>query len=95
MQAVRLYAQGDLRFEDVPGLQAPRPGWVRGKVTHAGICGSDIHNFRTGQWISRSPSIGGHEFAGIVSEAGPETDGFQPGDQVAGEPLHGLHRRVV
>ena len=56
MKAVRLYAAGDLRVEDIDPPSAPPPGWVRLKVTAAGICGSDLHNYQTGQWITRSPS---------------------------------------
>jgi (R,R)-butanediol dehydrogenase / meso-butanediol dehydrogenase / diacetyl reductase len=85
MKAVRLYAKCDLRVEDVPLPPSPPPGWVRVKVTRAGICGSDLHNFKTGQWITRSPSIAGHEFTGIVAECGPETKGFHVGDKVAAD----------
>lgn len=83
MRAVRLYAKGDLRVEDVPPPPAPPEGWVRLRVTHAGICGSDLHNFKTGQWITRSPSIAGHEFAGVVSAG---TGGaLKAGDVVAAD----------
>jgi (R,R)-butanediol dehydrogenase/meso-butanediol dehydrogenase/diacetyl reductase len=51
-------------------------------VSAAGICGSDLHNFSTGQWISRSPSVAGHEFAGVVTEIGAGVSGFKPGDTV-------------
>lgn len=81
MKAVRLHAKGDLRIEDVPP-PAPPPGWARMRVTLAGICGSDLHNFRTGQWITRAPSIAGHEFTGVVLEAGSR---LQPGDRVVGD----------
>ena len=54
MRAARLYAAGDIRVEEIAAPTTPLPGWVGLRVTAAGICGSDIHNFRTGQWISRS-----------------------------------------
>ncbi|MGA0564024.1 zinc-dependent alcohol dehydrogenase [Ancylobacter sp. VNQ12] len=85
MKAVRLHGAGDLRVEDVPAPGAPAPGWVRLTVTAAGICGSDIHNYRTGQWISRAPSIAGHELTGLVTEIGEGVDGFQPGDTVVAD----------
>jgi (R,R)-butanediol dehydrogenase/meso-butanediol dehydrogenase/diacetyl reductase len=85
MQAVRLYAKGDLRFEDVPRPAALQPGEVRLAVAYAGICGSDLHNFRTGQWISRSPSIAGHEFAGQVVEVGADVTTFTAGDFVVAD----------
>ena len=85
MKAARLYAAGDIRVEaiDIPGLLAP--GWVRVAVTAAGICGSDLHNFRTGQWITRSPSVAGHEFAGVVMEVGAGVSHFAEGDTVVAD----------
>ena len=85
MRAVRLHARGDLRVEDVPRPAAPAADWLRIAVSHAGICGSDLHNFRTGQWISRAPSIAGHELTGIVREAGPDATGFKAGDRVVAD----------
>jgi len=82
MKAVRLYAAKDLRVESIDPPAALEPGWVRLKVTAAGICGSDLHNFATGQWISRSPSVAGHEFAAVVTEIGAGVSGFKPGDTV-------------
>ena len=82
MKAVRLYAAKDLRVENIDPPTALEPGWVRLKVSAAGICGSDLHNFSTGQWISRSPSVAGHEFAGVVTEIGTGVSGFKPGDMV-------------
>lgn len=85
MQAVRLYAKGDLRVEQVPRPGALQAGEVRIAVEHAGICGSDLHNFRTGQWITRSPSVAGHELAGRVVEVGAGVTGFEPGQRVAAD----------
>jgi len=53
MRAVRLHGVGKLSVEDVPPPASPAAGEVRLRVLAAGICGSDLHNFRTGQWISR------------------------------------------
>jgi (R,R)-butanediol dehydrogenase/meso-butanediol dehydrogenase/diacetyl reductase len=84
MKAIRLYGVGDIRVEDVP---PPRPGplEVRLKVLAAGICGSDVHNLRTGQWISRTPSIPGHEFCAEVLECGDGVRDFIPGDRVVAD----------
>ena len=85
MKAVRLYGAGDLRVEEVPAPGTPAPGWVRLKVSAAGICGSDLHNFRTGQWITRTPSIAGHELSGVVVEVGEGVAGFRAGDAVVAD----------
>lgn len=85
MKAVRLYAAGDLRVEDIASPPAPGVGEVRVAVSAAGICGSDLHNFRTGAWISRSPSVAGHEFAGIIAALGEGVSGFAVGDAVVAD----------
>ncbi|MDQ0391142.1 zinc-dependent alcohol dehydrogenase [Labrys monachus] len=85
MKAVRLHGPGDLRVEEIAAPGAPEPGWVTIAVEAAGICGSDLHNFRTGQWISRSPSTAGHELAGLVTALGAGVDGFSVGDRVVAD----------
>jgi (R,R)-butanediol dehydrogenase / meso-butanediol dehydrogenase / diacetyl reductase len=85
MKAVRLHAKGDLRVEDIAAPQPPQPGWVNIAVTAAGICGSDLHNFRTGQWISRSPSVPGHELVGRVTARGGGVTGLAIGDRVVAD----------
>lgn len=85
MKAVRLYAAGDLRVEDIASPPAPGAGEVRVAVTAAGICGSDLHNFRTGAWISRSPSVAGHEFTGRVMAVGEGVAGLKIGDAVVAD----------
>jgi (R,R)-butanediol dehydrogenase/meso-butanediol dehydrogenase/diacetyl reductase len=85
MRAVRLYGVGDLRYEQVAPPGSLAVDSIRLKVRAAGICGSDLHNFRTGQWISRVPIIPGHEFAAEVLEIGSEVAGFCPGDLVVAD----------
>lgn len=85
MRAVRLYGPGDLRVEDMATPDAPAPGWAMLRVRAAGICGSDLHNFRTGQWISRSPSVAGHELTGEVIALGDGVEGMAVGDRVVAD----------
>ena len=85
MRAVRLYGVGDLRFEIVAAPGPLAADQVRVKVHAAGVCGSDLHNFRTGQWIGRVPTIPGHEFAAEVLEVGSDVAGFSPGDLVVAD----------
>ncbi len=85
MKAVRLHAVRDLRFEQIDPPPLPPPGWVLLDVEAAGICGSDLHNFATGQWISRSPSVAGHEFCGRIAAVGEGVSAFAPGDPVVAD----------
>src|SRR5262245_47883777 len=85
MRAVRFHGVGDLRVESVPAPAAPGAGEVRLRVRAAGICGSDLHNFKTGQWISRLPVTPGHEFAAEVLELGAGVTGLAPGDLVVAD----------
>ncbi len=85
MRAARLHGIGELRIEDVPAPGDPADGWVRCRVTAAGICGSDLHNYRTGMWISRVPSTPGHELAGIVTAMGAGVTGLAEGDAVVAD----------
>lgn len=85
MKAVRLHAAQDLRLEEVEAPSAPPRGHVTLAVRAAGICGSDLHNFRTGQWITRSPSTAGHEFCGRIIAVGRDVNGLSVGDLVAAD----------
>ncbi|SER80119.1 (R,R)-butanediol dehydrogenase / meso-butanediol dehydrogenase / diacetyl reductase [Tranquillimonas rosea] len=82
MRAVRLHGIRDLRVEDMPPAAAPGPGEIALRVTAAGICGSDLHNFATGAWISRAPSVAGHELTGVVTACGAGADHVEAGDRV-------------
>ncbi len=82
MRAVHLYAKGDLRVESIAAPQPPVAGEVTLAVAAAGICGSDLHNFATGAWISRSPSVAGHEFTGTVTAVGAGVTHVALGDKV-------------
>lgn len=85
MKAVRLHAKSDLRVETVNGPALPEAGWVALDVLAAGICGSDLHNYRTGQWISRSPSVPGHELIGRVTALGQGVSDLAPGERVVAD----------
>ncbi|RWL49282.1 MAG: dehydrogenase [Mesorhizobium sp.] len=85
MKAARLHGPGDLRVEDIAAPGTPEAGWVKLNVDAAGICGSDLHNFRTGQWISRVPSTAGHELTGTVVAVGEGVDTVAVGDRVVAD----------
>ncbi|MDT3380190.1 alcohol dehydrogenase catalytic domain-containing protein [Labrys neptuniae] len=85
MKAVRLHDVRDLRVEEVESPSSPPPGHVNLAVRAAGICGSDLHNYRTGQWITRHASVGGHEFCGRVTAIGEGVSGLAVGDVVVAD----------
>jgi (R,R)-butanediol dehydrogenase/meso-butanediol dehydrogenase/diacetyl reductase len=82
MQAVRLHGVRDLRVEEVAAPQGAEPGEIIVDVEAAGICGSDLHNYRTGMWLTRTPSIPGHEFCGTVASVGDGVEGLIIGDRI-------------
>ncbi len=55
------------------------------KVTACGVCGTDLHIVE-GRSRSSPPVVLGHEYAGIIADAGKELTGFSVGDQVAVDP---------
>jgi 2-desacetyl-2-hydroxyethyl bacteriochlorophyllide A dehydrogenase len=58
------------------------------KVRYASICGSDQHIFK-GEFHPRTrlPLIPGHEFAGVVEEAGRNVRNLVPGNKVTVDPI--------
>ena len=88
MKAVRLHGVQDLRVEEIAAPAPPGPAEVTLRGTAAGICGSDLHNFRTGAWISRAPSVAGHEFTGVVTAVGADVRHVAPGDRVLVDSRH-------
>ncbi|OEO31696.1 dehydrogenase [Devosia insulae DS-56] len=85
MRAVRLHDVKDLRYEQIDAPGAPGPGSVLIAVEAAGICGSDLHNFSTGQWISRRPSVAGHEFCGRIAAVGQGVSDLSVGQAVVAD----------
>jgi threonine dehydrogenase-like Zn-dependent dehydrogenase len=51
-------------------MPAPRPGEALIRVEWAGLCGSDLHVIRTGDWVASWPATLGHEIFGHVARAG-------------------------
>lgn len=85
MKAARLYGIEDIRIDEVPTPVHASNHEVVLKVLAAGICGSDLHNFRTGQWFSHLPVTPGHEFCAEVVAVGERVSRFAPGDWVAAD----------
>jgi L-iditol 2-dehydrogenase len=56
------------------------------KVTHIGICGSDMQIYHGKHKFMTFPVILGHEVAALIERAGAQVKGFALGDQVTVEP---------
>lgn len=55
-------------------------------VQAVGICGSDLHQYTGKQsWQVNYPVVLGHEFAGVIAQAGSRVRGFKEGDRVVSE----------
>ncbi|MCY7271345.1 MAG: NAD(P)-dependent alcohol dehydrogenase [Sphingomonas bacterium] len=53
------------------------------KISHAGICHSDLHTCRNDWGGTRYPVIPGHEIVGTVTEVGADVTAHKVGDSVA------------
>ncbi len=81
---------GDAGVEDVPFVR-PGAGEVSLRVASCGICGSDVHAFRSDagfEWV-RPPITLGHEFSGTVKSVGPGVTRVSPGDRVVAVAVQG------
>jgi L-iditol 2-dehydrogenase len=83
-QQAMLIAPGhlELRSFDPPH---PGPGEVLIEVKCALSCGTDLKTYRRGHPLWRLPTPFGHEFSGIVVEAGADTN-FKVGDALMAAP---------
>jgi Zn-dependent alcohol dehydrogenase len=72
-------AQG-LELVDDLEVELPRAGEVGIRITHCGICHSDVSVYD--HWPAGVPIVLGHEAAGVVEAVGDGVDGLAPGDRV-------------
>ncbi|KAI1616908.1 zinc-binding alcohol dehydrogenase [Exophiala viscosa] len=52
------------------------------KITHCGVCGSDIHTLRSGWAPTNYPACVGHEIVGHAVKVGSKVKGIKVGDRV-------------
>lgn len=72
MQAIVYEGPNKLAVKDVPMPQL-KEGYALVKVSHAGICGTDLHIYEGLHPRAKAPLVMGHEFSGVL-----ESD-FVPG----------------
>ncbi|MEM1334268.1 MAG: alcohol dehydrogenase catalytic domain-containing protein, partial [Actinomycetota bacterium] len=74
---------GLIRIGNLPD-PTPAPDDVVIAVQATGLCASDWHGWRGHDPdIVAFPHVPGHEFAGVVAEAGAAVERWRPGDRVA------------
>jgi Zn-dependent alcohol dehydrogenase len=86
MRAAILEAPGQpLAICDDVEIAEPRAGHVRVRVSHCGVCHSDL-SVVDGAFPAPLPIVLGHEAAGVVDAVGPGVTGLAPGDPVVLTP---------
>lgn len=80
MKAVRFYAPGDVRIEDVEEPTCG-PDEVKMRVKNCSTCGTDVKIRNNGHQNITPPRTMGHEVAGEVVEVGANVSGWEIGDR--------------
>lgn len=82
MKAVRFYAPGDVRIEDIPEPECG-PDEIKVKVKNCSTCGTDVKIRNNGHVNITRVTTMGHEVAGEIVEVGAEALGdFKVGERV-------------
>ena len=82
MKALTYHGTKDVRVETVPDPVLVDADDVLLRVTATAICGSDLHIYRGKIPSMKQGDVFGHEFMGVVEEAGPAVTGLKRGDRV-------------
>ena len=87
MRAALLEAsEKPLVIVDDVDIEAPRAGEVRVRVSHCGVCHSDL-SLVNGTFPFVAPTVLGHEAAGVVESLGAGVTTLAPGDKVVLTPI--------
>ena len=95
MQAIEYHGNRNLKYvTDRPIPEITHPHDVKIKISHCGICGSDLHEYLDGpiffdgeiNAVSKKKKLGqclGHELCGVITEVGSDVSHhLQPGQHV-------------
>jgi len=66
---------GHVVKEVLPGKASLKPNEVAMRMTHSGVCGTDLHHMHEDMVL-------GHEGVGVVESVGPDVTKFKAGDRV-------------
>jgi threonine dehydrogenase-like Zn-dependent dehydrogenase len=82
MRALVYHSAHDVKVDTVPDPIIQEPDDIILKITATAICGSDLHLYRGKVPGMKEGDIMGHEFMGIVVDAGPGVTALRKGDRV-------------
>lgn len=82
MRALVYHSAHEVSVDTVPDPILQEPDDIIIRITATAICGSDLHLYRGKVPGMRDGDIMGHEFMGVVVEAGPAVAGLRKGDRV-------------
>ncbi len=82
MRALTYHGAHNVKVDTVPDPQLEEADDIILRVTATAICGSDLHLYHGKIPATEHGDILGHEFMGIVEEAGPAVTAVQRGDRV-------------
>jgi L-iditol 2-dehydrogenase len=86
--ALVITGPGAIGLQQIPDA-APGPGEVAIRPSFVGICGTDLELLAgvVDPAYVRYPLVPGHEWSGVVTEAGPGVRDLEPGQQVVAEGI--------
>jgi threonine dehydrogenase-like Zn-dependent dehydrogenase len=87
MKVALFHGGHDIRVQDLP-MPEVGPGHVLVRVRAAGICGSDLHDYRGPMSSVQHPRPSGHELSGEIAAIGSGVEGLEVGLSVGVEPMH-------
>jgi 2-desacetyl-2-hydroxyethyl bacteriochlorophyllide A dehydrogenase len=67
MKAIVYEGPNKVEVKNIPMPEVPA-GWVLIKVSHAGICGTDLNIYAGTHPRAKAPLVMGHEFSGVVEK---------------------------
>jgi threonine dehydrogenase-like Zn-dependent dehydrogenase len=82
LKALTYHGSKDVRFETVPDPKLEAVDDILLRVTATAICGSDLHIYRGKIPMVKDGDILGHEFMGVVEDAGSAVTRVKRGDRV-------------
>lgn len=81
MLALTFQGVGEVKVMDVPKPSITAADQALVRISLSAVCGSDLHAYH-GRIPMVAGELLGHEFVGVIEEAGPEVKRFKAGDRV-------------